>query len=117
MPSRPVWRRIRTPDSGGSSHFTENRGTNNQEGANQSGQAQRLPQKDRGEEQGGDRINVAEDRDGLGFDSIHAAEVQQIGDPGMHNAHNEEQNDRTEAEAFTAEAVCQKQVGNHHQTG
>ena len=44
-----------------------------------------------GEQERGNRIDIAEDRDGLRPEAVHASEVEHVGDPGVHKAHGQQQ--------------------------
>ena len=74
--------------------LADHRGTDNQEGADDACDAQRLLQENGRKKQRGNRIDIAEDRDGLNADPVHAPEIQQIGDPGMDDPHNQQQKNR-----------------------
>lgn len=106
----PLVLSIRSP------HLADDRGYNDHDSADDPGHAQRFFDKQCGKQQRGNRVNIAQNRDGLRFQPVHAPEIQQIKDACMHDAHDQDQKDRRRRKNAIDKAVCQQQIRDHHDT-
>ena len=70
--------------------LTDKGGTQNQDRAQGSGSREALAQEDPGKKQGGDRVKIAENSDGL-RGQVHTAEIQHVGDPRVDDPHQHQQ--------------------------
>ena len=104
-------RGLRFPD------FAYHRGTDNHYCAEDVQGSQRLPEQERGEQQRGNGVDIAQDGDGLHAQPVHAAEVQGVGGSRVDDADHQDQGSRGKAEPLCLETAGQEQVRHHGQPG
>ena len=66
----------------------------NQDCSGKPGRTHGLMQEEHGKEKSRNRINVTEQRDRLGFQSVSAAEIQSVGDSGVDKTHDQQHKNR-----------------------
>ena len=68
----PLVLSIRSP------HLADDRGYNDHDSADDPGHAQRFSEKQCGKQQRGNRVNIAQNRDGLRFQPVHAISKERL---------------------------------------
>ena len=97
--------------------FVGQRGAQDEDGATQFRRAEGLVQEEGGQQDGGDGIHIAEHGRGLGRETAHSREEQDIDQARVDDAHHQQQEERGRRGSKTVQMAAQQHIGQHDQGG